>query len=297
VSQATEAEESYRERFRRALAYADVHLSEELTLEQLSRIAAFSKFHFHRQFAALFGLSLYEYVRLARLKRAAHELAFRTWRSVLEVALDSGYESPEAFARAFKKRVGQTPSEFRSQPDWTASDAAFEAARTLRRQHMTQRHSVDDVEIVNFPGVRVAALEHHGAPERVGDSVRKFIEWRKKTGLVPRVSATFNVSACDPETTAPEAYQLDLCAATDGEIIDHGYGIVEKRIPAGRCAKLRHTGTEDLLRQSVHFLYLTWLPKSGEEPREFPLFLQRVKFFPDVPEHEAIVDIYLPLVG
>ena len=36
-------------------------------------------------------------------------------------------------------------------------------------------------------------------------------------------------------------------------------------------------------------------PASGEEPRDFPLYFQRVSFFPDVPEHEAITDVFLPL--
>jgi AraC family transcriptional regulator len=42
-------------------------------------------------------------------------------------------------------------------------------------------------------------------------------------------------------------------------------------------------------------LYASWLPTSGEELRDFPLFMQRLKFFPDVPDSEAQTDIYLPL--
>lgn len=42
-------------------------------------------------------------------------------------------------------------------------------------------------------------------------------------------------------------------------------------------------------------LYASWLPGSGEELRDFPLFMQRLTFFPDVPDNEAITDIYLPL--
>jgi AraC family transcriptional regulator len=38
-----------------------------------------------------------------------------------------------------------------------------------------------------------------------------------------------------------------------------------------------------------------WLPDSGESPGDFPLFFQRITFFPDVPEHEAATDIFLPL--
>ena len=66
-------------------------------------------------------------------------------------------------------------------------------------------------------------------------------------------------------------------------------------IPAGRCALLRHTGSDDQLGNSIRHLYATWLPVSGEETREFPLFMQRMKFFPDVPDSEAVTYIYLPL--
>jgi AraC family transcriptional regulator len=82
-------------RFRRALEHVEAHLDEELGVERLAAVAAYSKFHFHRQFSALFGLGVQEFVRLTRLRRAAHELAYRE-RPVIEVALDARYESPEA---------------------------------------------------------------------------------------------------------------------------------------------------------------------------------------------------------
>jgi AraC family transcriptional regulator len=66
-------------------------------------------------------------------------------------------------------------------------------------------------------------------------------------------------------------------------------------IPGGRCAVLRVIGSSDDLRPAAEFLYRDWLPVSGEELRDFPLYAQRVRFFPDVPEHEAITDLFLPL--
>ncbi|MBU0622286.1 MAG: GyrI-like domain-containing protein [Gammaproteobacteria bacterium] len=58
---------------------------------------------------------------------------------------------------------------------------------------------------------------------------------------------------------------------------------------------LSHVGSNDILPATVHLLYSEWLPQSGEELRDFPLFIQRVKFFPDVAEHEAVTDVLLPL--
>jgi AraC family transcriptional regulator len=58
---------------------------------------------------------------------------------------------------------------------------------------------------------------------------------------------------------------------------------------------LRVVGASDDLEPAALFLYRDWLPASGEEPRDFPLYCQRLTFFPDVPEHEAVTDLYLPL--
>lgn len=288
--------DDYLARFSRVVAYVDAHAHTEadLTVERLSGVAAFSKFHFHRQWAALYELGVGEYVQLVRLKRAAYALAFRSERSVLELALEAGYESPEAFARAFKRRLGQTPSEFRRQPDWLAWDAATRKMHDIRSNAMITAPG-STVEIVSFPETRVAVLEHRGDPRTLGDSIRRFVTWRKENRLQPRASATYNILYGDPDAAPPEEFRLDLCAATQGEVADNAAGVVARTIPGGRCAVLRHTGSDDGLGAALGVLYREWLPASGHEPRDFPPFLQRVRFFPDVPEAEAITDIFLPL--
>jgi AraC family transcriptional regulator len=287
--------EAYRKRLRRVLDYIEAHPDEELSVELLSRVAAFSKFHFHRQFSASFGLGVHKYVQLVRLKRASYELAFRPERRIIEVALGSGYESHEAFSRAFKQAVGQTPSEFRERPVWEPWHAQYQRLTQLRSEHMLPKFEPESVRIVDFPETRVAAFEHHGDPRRIGDSIRTFSEGRKQNHLPPRVSATFNIAYCNPHETAPEAFRMDICAAAEHEVKENPQGVVTKTIPGGRCAVLRHIGSDDLLGEATTYLYATWLPASGEELRDFPLFFQRVKFFPDVPEQEAITDIFLPL--
>jgi AraC family transcriptional regulator len=300
----TAAADAYRIRLRKVLEHIDAHLDGDLTVERLSGVAAFSKFHFHRQFSELFGMGVHRYVQLVRLKRASYQLAFRdgigigtqaSGGRILDVALASGYESHEAFSRAFKKAVGQTPSEFRDQPQWDLWHALYQPMNDLRIAHMKPDYRAEDVKIVKFEETRVAVLEHRGDPARLEDSVRKFIEWRKLVRLPPKVSATFNLLYDDPAETPPADFRFDLCAATDRDVSGNAFGIVARTIPGGRCAVLRHTGSDDTLSQAVRYLYATWLPASGEEPREFPLYLQRIRFFPDVPEHEAVTDVFLPL--
>ena len=155
-----------------------------------------------------------------------------------------------------------------------------------------------DVTIRDVPDTRVAVMTHRGDPARIGHTIQRFIAWRRAAGLRPNVSATFNVFHSDPRTTPPAEFRLDLCAATDRAIDAsdaHGADVEAGVIPGGRCAVLRVVGASDDLEPAALFLYRDWLPASGEEPRDFPLYCQRVTFFPDVPEHEVVTDLYLPL--
>ncbi|MFL6577871.1 MAG: GyrI-like domain-containing protein [Povalibacter sp.] len=282
-------------RFRRVLEFIDAHIDEPLPLERLSEVAAFSKFHFQRQFTELYTMGVYQYVQLLRLNRAAHRLAYREQLSIMRIAQDAGYDGAESFARAFRRKLGQSPSEFREAPDWNSWQSIKNPLHQLRSEHMALSHTAEDVSIVEFTTTRVAALEHRGAPDRLGDSIRKFIDWRKQNRLSPRVSATFNIAYDDPELTEAAQFRFDICAATDEEVAPNSHGIISKVIPGGRCAKLRHVGSEATLGHAIRYLYARWLPASGEEPRDYPLFMQRVLFFPDVAEHEAVTDLFLPL--
>ncbi|PSM50117.1 AraC family transcriptional regulator [Chroococcidiopsis sp. CCALA 051] len=287
--------DTYCSRLRKVLEYIDAHLDDNLSIDRLSNVAAFSKYHFHRQFSELFEISVYKYIQLTRLKRASYQLAFRHQIPIVDIALASGYENHESFSRAFKKRIGQTPSEFRERPQWNPWHLIYQPLSDLRSKHMKPDHQAETVKVISFPETKVAVLEHCGDPNLIETSIRKFIEWRHQNHLTPQISATFNILYNDPSETSPEDFRLDICASTEWDVADNSFGVVEKTIPAGRCAVLRHIGNDANLGESITHLYSKWLPSSGEEPRDFPLFLQRVKFFPDVPEHEAVIDVFLPL--
>jgi len=288
--------EHYHARMLRVLDHIDRHPDADLGLDALSAVAAFSKHHFHRQFGALFGVSVHRYVQLVRMKRASYQLAFRTDEAITDIALDAGYDAPEAFARAFRQRFGQAPSAFRKSPDWDPWHAALGPLTEARTRHMQTNFTLQDVQIVDFPATPVAVMEHHGDPARIGDTIQRFIAWRKRMELRPGTNATYNIFHSNPQVTAPEDFRLDLCVATD-RVFPAGQGVEPGLIPAGRCAMLRVTGWSDDLEPAAFFLYRDWLPASGEEPRDFPLFCRRVTFFPDVPEHEAVAELYLPLEG
>lgn len=286
---------TYHARMQRVLDHIDRHLDDNLDLDAVSGVAAFSKYHFHRQFTATFGLSVHRYVQLARMKRASYRLAYRGTQSVTEIAMDAGYDAPDAFARAFRQRFGQSPSSFREAPDWEPWLAAFGPLDDARSKLMQNTYTADDVAIRDVAPTPVAVMEHRGDPAAIGATIQRFIAWRKATGLSPKTSATFNVFHSDPRTTPPAEYRMDLCAGTARPIAPNGERVEPGTIPGGRCAVLRVVGNSDNLERAALYLYRDWLPASGEEAGDFPLYCQRIAFFPDVPEHEAILELFLPL--
>ncbi|MCT8001513.1 AraC family transcriptional regulator [Sphingomonas sanguinis] len=287
---------NYHGRMQRVLDHIDRHLDDELDLDRISGIAAFSKFHFHRQFSATFGLTLHRYIQLARMKRASYRLAYRDGESITDIAMDAGYDAPDAFARAFRQRFGQSPSSFRKTPEWEPWLGAFGPLDKARSKLMQTHYTADDVTIRDVPPMPVAILEHRGDPMTIGATIQRFIAWRKACGLSPKTSPTFNIFHSDPRTTPPAEYRMDLCVGIERPIEAHGERIEAGLIPGGRCAVLRVVGNTDNLEPAALYLYRDWLPESGEEARDFPLYCQRLSLFPDVAEHEAVAELFLPLI-
>ncbi|HEU4959522.1 MAG TPA: AraC family transcriptional regulator [Sphingomonas sp.] len=287
---------NYNARMQRVLDHIDRHLDGDLDLDTVSRIAAFSKFHFHRQFTATFGLSLHRYVQLARLKRASHRLALKDAQSVTEIAMDAGYDAPDAFARAFRQRFGQSPSSFRKSPDWVPWLAAFGPLDNARSKLMQITYTHDDVMIRDVPTTPVAVLEHRGDRATLGDTIERFIAWRKNAGLSPATNPTFNIFRSERTPANPADYSMDLCVGTDQPIAPNDQQMKAGVIPGGRCAVLRVAHDTHNLEPAALYLYREWLPASGEEARDFPIYCQRhLSFFPDVPVHEVVVELFLPL--
>lgn len=229
------------------------------------------------------------------MKHVSYRLAYRDAERVTDIALDAGYDAPDAFARAFRQRFGQSPSAFRKAPDWEPWLAALAPLDQVRNMLMLKTFTVADVTIRDVAPTPVAIMEHRGDPATIGATIQRFIAWRKATGLVPRTSPTFNVFWSDPRTTPPAEYRMDLCVGNERPIDPHGERIEPGLIPGGRCAVLRVVGHTDDLEPAAVYLYRDWLPDSGEQPRDFPLYCQRLSFFPDVPAHEAVAELFLPL--
>lgn len=151
-----------------------------------------------------------------------------------------------------------------------------------------------DVKMVQFPGTKIAVLEHKGSPASEYKSIEKLIAWAKENKLSRDRNKSYGIHYNNPETTPPEEYRVDLCISIEEPILPNPYGVINKIIPSCRCAVARHTGSRDKVTAAA-YLYEKWLPDSGEKPGGFPMFFHYVNVGPDVKEQEMITDVYLPL--
>ena len=155
--------------------------------------------------------------------------------------MDAGYDAPDAFARAFRQRFGQSPSSFRKSPDWEPWLAAFGPLDKARSKLMQKTFPSDDVTIRDVAPTRWRSW-NIGATRRRSATIQRFIAWRKAAGLSPE-TPTFNIWRSERHPDTPADYSMDLCVGTDQPIDANDEPMKAGEIPGGRCAVLRVTAT------------------------------------------------------
>lgn len=105
-------EHFHRQQLAKAKSYIRNHYRDKVSLEEVAKNSGASHYHFSRLFSAYFGESLFSFLRRERILRSFVLLAEE--KSVTEIALSVGFESPSSFNKAFKKVSMMSPSDFRN---------------------------------------------------------------------------------------------------------------------------------------------------------------------------------------
>ncbi|HTS62735.1 MAG TPA: AraC family transcriptional regulator [Candidatus Acidoferrales bacterium] len=275
---------TYHERLLRVLTHIQGRLDQPLPLEELAGIACFSPFHFHRVFRALTGEGVHEYVRRLRLERAAQRLKIEE-RPVTEIAFEAGYESHEAFTRAFHAMFGMSPSEFR---------ASREKAPEPGGYRPPDYGAPPPVEIHSLPPQTVVFLRHVGPYDQVGATWGRFAMWAGMRGLIGPATRFLGISWDDPEITPPEKLRYDAAITLARPIQPEGeFGVTE--LAGGEYATLLHKGPYEKLSASYRLIFGGWLPGSGRELRDAPCFELYLNSPQNARPEELLTVIHVPV--
>lgn len=266
----------YSRRLQRVVDHMGVHLDEPLDLGRLAEIASFSPYHFHRIYRTAMRETVRETLSRLRLARAATELA-RTQRPLDQIGRRAGYGSASAFNRAFSAAHGRPPAEF-------------------RKEHLRRVAAAGDlamtVEIQDRSPMRLAAIEHRGPYAEIGRTFQKLIAWAGPRGVIGADALGVAVYPADHGCEDPDPRAL--VGLTVGPQVQGDEAVSIHEIPGGRHAVVLHRGPYAQLPRSYDELF-TWLPSSGEEPADAPLFEVNLNDPRNTPPAELLTEICLPI--
>jgi AraC family transcriptional regulator len=252
--------QDWRERIERAMRFMEAHLDAAIALEDIARAAHFSPYHFHRVFSGMTGESVMACLRRLRLARAAHCLAYGS-RPVTDIALEAGFEAPEAFGRAFRAAYGAPPSQWRGQ----CRDRGRPAGILDFLPPLKERHDMElTVTITKLPPLRVACVRHVGPYDQCEAAWTRLCAMAGPLGLFGPWTKMVGVGHDDPAITPPEKIRYDACLT----VPDSFAGTPELPVSVigdGEHATAVVKGPYSLLAPAYAWLCGVWGPDSGRE--------------------------------
>lgn len=96
-----------------AIKYAESHMTNTLTVKQISQVASMSPYQLDRRIQRVFGLTTGQWLLKLRIERAERQL-FETDLPIATIALNSGYSDQSTFTRQFHRTTGISPANYRS---------------------------------------------------------------------------------------------------------------------------------------------------------------------------------------
>ena len=250
------------------------------TVQSLAAVAHLSPFHFHRIYRALTGEGVFETVQRLRLAQAAQRLSSAE-DSITDVALNVGYGSPQAFARAFREFTGVSPGAFQTRQQ------ALNVSATA-----TDTTSLPPIELIEQPPLNALCLRHEGPIATIRQTFIALWQTLGIDRMSPNAPDRIGVCYGDPET--PGAFEYFA-----GVILDTPHAITGRlqpmRIEGGLYASHRLIGPYALIAPTMQALYGGCLPSYGFEPDDRPtLELYRSPARHPVPR-ACVTDLMIPI--
>ena len=225
------------ERLLPVLVHIQANLDQDLSLEVLAKRVQLSQFHFHRLFRSAVGETLKQYTQRLRLERAANRLIIHD-STILEVALDSGFQNHETFSREFKRRFQVTPKSYR---EWGRGKMRERQLSAPGLDELYNDFELSQTRVAHLAQLHVAFIRHVGPYETVTDTLwHKLADWARSKRLP--VDLTFLGIAQDaPGLTAPERLRFDAAIVVPEEFSSEG-AIGHQVLKAAEFAVTTHVG-------------------------------------------------------
>lgn len=280
----------------KAIEIIEARIDAPPTPADVASQVGFSAYHFHRVFSALLGESITQYIRKRRLAKAAERL--RDSRDpIMSLAVECGFDSQEAFTRAFKRMYGTTPGQYR-QSCGTTTYVKKEATTLNMVIHMVNTIELKPkiVERGEDLAIGLGGGFSEGSFEQIKELWDSFLNRKNE---VANQKPGYALGICMPAhpdiAKSPESQFVYIAAVPVSAADNVPHGMVSCKIAAGRYAMFTHKGPLSDLPLTVKYIWGTWLPGSefqyAEGRPDFEYYDERF----DGEREEGEFDIFVPI--
>lgn len=292
---------NYLDAMQQAIIYIEEHLGDDITVEEVARMAGYSYYHLTRQFQAVLGESIGSYIKSRRLAEAAKRLIYTDQR-IIDIAMEYGFESGEAFSRAFKAVYRLSPSVYRkNRLDLIISNKEKLSPELLahRAKTVTVHPKLTELPDFKAAGLRgQTTLRENVIPQLWGCfmSVIDQLPNQTKGGWGVGIC-----EACGEDNTLLTMNDDVLFSELVGVQVDSFENLPEPFLPkvvkGGRYAVFTHKGSLKTLRNTFDYIWGTWAFNTKEvldDREDFEVYDDR---FLGLDHPDAEMDIYIPIKG
>ncbi len=287
------------ERMNAAVDYIEVNLADDIDIEKAARIACCSSFHFRRMFYAFAGVTTAEYVRQRRMTLAARELSSKKTK-VIDVGVKYGYDSPDAFTRAFRNVHGVTPMAARGPGVTLAAYPRISFSINIKGGNIM------DYKIIEKPAFDIIAKSRKFTTVQGENFIKipqfwnefkgthRFVEMEKLTGEKPGpVTGAGCLGICmmdevnDKFTNAIGVEKPSAKAAPAGFEVLH--------IPAASWAVFESIGPmPKAIQEVIVRIFKEWSPSTGYEHAPIPELEVYLPGNTDSPDYHS--QVWIPII-
>jgi AraC family transcriptional regulator len=270
----------------RALWTIDRNLTGELSLGSVAENCGVSRYHLAHAFGETTGMSVMEYVRERRLSEAAANLA-NGKSNILDLALEYGYASHEAFSRAFRSQFGLTPEEVRR----NATTDGLPVVKPVKVGE-SARTAIAASRIVPLGAMKFVGLCEH-VPFTQLQNIAS--QWQRFMPHYGDIADKAHPIPAGVSANLDEEGNFDyICAVEVKRFGSVPKGLIELTVPARTYAVFAHDGHISEIGRTFHAIWNDWVPDGGRAIADSASIERHRETF-DTRTGMGGVDIYIPV--
>ncbi|WP_105615488.1 AraC family transcriptional regulator [Vallitalea okinawensis] len=297
--------DEYIRRIHKVIDYIEHHLERSLSVDELSNVAGFSKYHFSRIFQGILHESLAHYVNRIRMEKTLFLLAHRLDKNMTDIAYALGFSDSAVFSRAFKNYYGISPREYRKEYSKNCKDSFLLSdynKNTVKKEWANNPFPVTgQITIENLDEKQMVYVRHIGtyetlAKEYVNLMQTLFTQAKKQHFLVGDQNWLLAMYHDNPEFGEESQFRTSICLTVPKDIQIQEDGVLGMmKLEGGLYAVGHFKIQQEQYGDAWNYMYQEWITGSGYVPRNYyPFEVYRNDASTDE-SHTHEVDIYVPI--